>query len=454
MDKQTLSNYGWIIILVLILSVMLALASPFGLFVSDAVKNSVQGLFDVNSSALSTVGIDIPNANLTTANSSETSYYTIEEIEEDEHLYAIGKTKPEYVVAKFNDDYSEVIITKNGDDSDGMMCDFAVWSGNGTSPMTTHGNTLETVIIKEGVASIGHGGGGTSTFNRCKKLTSITLPDSLVYMGDNAFSNCTALTVAPVIPNSVTSMNGTFMGCTSLTTAPKIPSGVIDMTNTFCGCKNLKTYTGSEDKDGDFSNYIIPNNVTRMHSTFQECRSLTISPAIPNNVTVMYRTFTDCESLTVAPKIPDDVTDMVYTFQNCKSLTTAPIIPNKVTDLTWAFSGCSKLTIAPDIPNSVTNIGFAFSDCKSLKSVPIISENVTSVHAAFQNCTALTGLIEINASIPTSTQYSYPYSDCFDGVDFNSQNLTLKGTSTMLDYIGTTGINYCTACNGKCLNNH
>ena len=38
MDKETLSNYGWIVILVLVLSVLLALATPFGLFITDAIK--------------------------------------------------------------------------------------------------------------------------------------------------------------------------------------------------------------------------------------------------------------------------------------------------------------------------------------------------------------------------------------------------------------------------------
>lgn len=34
MDKNTLSHYGWIVVLILILSVLLALATPFGLFVA------------------------------------------------------------------------------------------------------------------------------------------------------------------------------------------------------------------------------------------------------------------------------------------------------------------------------------------------------------------------------------------------------------------------------------
>lgn len=57
MDKETLSNYGWIVICILVLSVMIALATPFGSFVSGAVKSTAEGLFDVNSSALEAVGI-------------------------------------------------------------------------------------------------------------------------------------------------------------------------------------------------------------------------------------------------------------------------------------------------------------------------------------------------------------------------------------------------------------
>ena len=34
MDKNTLSHYGWIVVLILILSVLLARATPFGLFVA------------------------------------------------------------------------------------------------------------------------------------------------------------------------------------------------------------------------------------------------------------------------------------------------------------------------------------------------------------------------------------------------------------------------------------
>ena len=57
MDKETLSNYGWIVICVLVLAVMLALATPFGSYVSDAVKSTTQGLFDTNKNALNSTGL-------------------------------------------------------------------------------------------------------------------------------------------------------------------------------------------------------------------------------------------------------------------------------------------------------------------------------------------------------------------------------------------------------------
>ncbi len=58
MDKNTLSNYGWIVIAVLVLSVMIALSTPFGNYIKDAVATTTQGLFDTNLKALESVGVD------------------------------------------------------------------------------------------------------------------------------------------------------------------------------------------------------------------------------------------------------------------------------------------------------------------------------------------------------------------------------------------------------------
>ncbi len=59
MDKETLSNYGWIVVLILVLSVLIALATPFGQYVKLGIESTTQGLFDVEQNALSATGIDI-----------------------------------------------------------------------------------------------------------------------------------------------------------------------------------------------------------------------------------------------------------------------------------------------------------------------------------------------------------------------------------------------------------
>ena len=52
MDKETLSNYGWVVIAVLVLSIMIALATPFGTYISNGVKSTPEGLFKAEQNAL------------------------------------------------------------------------------------------------------------------------------------------------------------------------------------------------------------------------------------------------------------------------------------------------------------------------------------------------------------------------------------------------------------------
>ena len=52
MDKQTLSNYGWLVIVTLILAIMLALATPFGNYVGDAVVSVANGFVGASNKAI------------------------------------------------------------------------------------------------------------------------------------------------------------------------------------------------------------------------------------------------------------------------------------------------------------------------------------------------------------------------------------------------------------------
>ena len=65
----------------------------------------------------------------------------------------------------------------------------------------------------------------------------------------------------------------------------------------------------------------------------------------------------------------------------------------------------------------------------------MIPSQVTDMYQTFEKCTSLTGSIEINAN-PTE------YRMCFSAVDFKKQNLTLTGSSNILNELGATGSNY------------
>lgn len=55
MDKNTLSNYGWIVVMILCLSVLIALATPFGGYIKNAVWSTTEGLFETEDAALGKV---------------------------------------------------------------------------------------------------------------------------------------------------------------------------------------------------------------------------------------------------------------------------------------------------------------------------------------------------------------------------------------------------------------
>ena len=48
MNKQTLSSYGWIVIITMVLSVMIALASPFGEYIGKAIHNTEKSIISSN----------------------------------------------------------------------------------------------------------------------------------------------------------------------------------------------------------------------------------------------------------------------------------------------------------------------------------------------------------------------------------------------------------------------
>ena len=209
------------------------------------------------------------------------------------------------------------------------------------------------LVIPEKIDSLSVIGIGRSAFIRDTFLKSITLPDSLLYIADDAFLLCTKLEEVNFGKSLKIIGGGAFSYCTSLKKI-NTPDSLLSICNVaFEGCRSL-------------SEAHLGNSVKELGSmAFSYCRSLE-KINIPSSVTELYGgVFHACSSLK-SISLPDSVTkigDIV--FSHCKNLETVRI-PSSLTKIgTGAFTACRSLKELV-VPETVKEISpDAFSCCKS-----------------------------------------------------------------------------------------
>ena len=220
------------------------------------------------------------------------------------------------------------------------------------------------------------GGGWTSGVFKGSNTTSITLPQTLIRIGDYAFEDCSGLTGALDLSNctSLTSIGEwAFYGCSGLASIT-LPSSLISIGDSaFGGCTGLK---GALDLSNCTSLISIGNYA------FDSCSGLA-SITLPSSlISIGDSAFGGCTGLTGT-----------LDLSNYTSLTSIG---------EHAFNGCSGLT-SITLPSSLTSIGdSAFSGCSGLKEVDLSNcTSLTSIgEQAFYNCSGLTG--ELNLGECTS----------------------------------------------------
>ena len=283
MDKETLSNYGWIVICVLVLAVMIALATPFGTFVADAVKSTTQGLFDVNQNALNSTGLinigdqsfgeggNGGNGGAGESGGSET------EVQLEPGLYQTGSN---YGTLLYTWDE---LINKRWITQDGMIL-----SGHASNMAgdLVFPDTLTTVLYRAFDGAINSGMALTglyfpktivslqdSAFGSCKGLTTVKFANGICLerIGYGVFSDCSALKSVEFGKDSQLTSIGdvAFVWCSSLENLT-IPAGLESIGGrAFHDCTSLKTINfGGTTTDW--------NNVTKASNWNLNCGEITV----------------------------------------------------------------------------------------------------------------------------------------------------------------------------------
>lgn len=251
---------------------------------------------------------------------------------------------------------------------------------------------------------------GDYAFEWCKKLTDVVIPPNVIEIGERAFSGSNLQSI--VIPESVK-----FIGEHAFSSGENLVEIRIESKKTKYDSRNnchAMIDTTSNSLIVGCQNTIIPNNI-KIIKEFAFCDSSLTSIIIPPNVTEI-EDYAFLRSDLTSINIPDSVTH-IGEFAFCKCYFLKSVSLNHTTKIIEAstFQHCVNLT-SIDIPNNITSIGknafdectsltsitlhegikhiedFAFRNCKNLQLITLPNSVVSIGRGAFEGCTSLTSI--------------------------------------------------------------
>lgn len=284
---------------------------------------------------------------------------------------------------------------------------------------------------------------GTSAFRECRNLTGVVLPDALKDVKEYAFYECSSLKTITLGNQTVNIENYAFYRTAIMSlTIPKTVKTI--GINSFGECAQLKSLvinnaalaigqyaffrcSSLEDVDLGNSVYDLGTIITAYgcNGVFYECTNLK-SISIPSSLDkIGHHAFYNCNKL-YDVNLPNMLTEIgAYAFYNCAI--TEIGLPNTLTTIgEYAFCRCPLKSI--DFPSSLKTICHRSFEETALTEV-VIPTSVTDIEAhAFNSCTSLKKVKIENA--PVTMTASFTGCSSLSDVDLGNAVVEMKSSST------------------------
>ena len=320
--------------------------------------------------------------------------------------------------------------------------------------LATKENLSENYTIKDGTAIISI---GSFSFS---KVSNISIPDSVRYIGSSAFNGCDELK-SITLSNNITSIEySTFEDCINLNNVV-IPDSVVCIgSNAFRGCKQLSNFilpetlqeigkdalyntsyynnaTNWEDETLYYNSYLlaakntinkncdVKNGTTVIANyTFLENTSLTNITLPDGMLHIGKGAFINCVNLESISMPSTLKTIGPNTFSSCTKLQDLILPENIINIEDSTFLGCSNLSNIV-IPEKVKTIGmYAFGSCTNLKAITIPASVSDIQFAAFYNCTNLTDIYYLGSKADWSKISIADLNDCLESAEIHFAKTT------------------------------
>ena len=318
MDKETLSNYGWIVICTLVLAVMIALATPFGEYIKAGVWSTTNGLNDTLNKNMEIAGLYNDFGYSHEGEIPEGGIYQNPDGDEYDEKDPFPETQDGDTYVYGNYKYT-MVASDTGWWARAIKSDVAD---------TVYSSPLTTINGYNVINLVGAFGGFKTPF---KLADDFKIPKTVTRC-QRMFANAEGLTELPdnfVIPDNVEMAFGMFEKCINL---KKLPN-----------------------------NFRFNKNITDLHWFFKDCRSL---QELPDGLTFENTS----------------VDNLVGAFSHCTSLKTLPesfkLPQTENCTIQGMFAECTSLEKLPDnfvIPSTVCSMYCTFKDCTNLSDTITIN---------------------------------------------------------------------------------